>query len=101
MLLYIHIPFCVKKCDYCDFLSFKCDDKKIRDDYIRAVIRQLDYYSENSSKSKNITSIFIGGGTPSSLSEDELEKMLSNVAEIVGIDVANKADFELDADRVD
>lgn len=84
MLLYIHIPFCVKKCDYCDFLSFPCGDEKIRDNYLRAVIRQLDYYSENSSKFKHISSIFIGGGTPSSLSEDELEKLLSNVFEIVG-----------------
>ena len=83
MLLYIHIPFCVKKCDYCDFLSFSCGDEKIRDNYLRAVIRQLDYYSENSSKFKHISSIFIGGGTPSSLSEDELEKLLSNIAEIV------------------
>ncbi len=83
MLLYIHIPFCVKKCDYCDFLSFPCGDEKIRDNYLRAVIRQLDYYSENSSKFKHISSIFIGGGTPSSLSEDELEKLLSNIAEIV------------------
>lgn len=83
MLLYIHIPFCLKKCDYCDFLSFPCDDKKLRNDYIRALMMQLDYYSENSSKFKHISSIFTGGGTPSSLSEDELEKLLSGVYEIV------------------
>ena len=83
MLLYIHIPFCVKKCDYCDFLSFPCGDEKIRDNYINAMLCELDYYGQNYDEFNDLTSIFIGGGTPSSLSDAELEKLLFNVADIV------------------
>ncbi len=83
MLLYIHIQFCVKKCDYCDFLSFPCGDEKIRDNYINAMLCELDYYGQNYDEFNDLTSIFIGGGTPSSLSDAELEKLLFNVADIV------------------
>ena len=85
MLLYIHIPFCVKKCDYCDFLSFPCGDEKIRDNYINAMLCELDYYCQNYDEFNDLTSIFIGGGTPSSLSDAELEKLLFNVADIVAV----------------
>ena len=61
--LYIHIPFCVCKCRYCDFLSFSSDDDTVRK-YTDALIREI-----SSKKNKeNITdTIFIGGGTPSLL----------------------------------
>ena len=63
MELYIHIPFCVSKCRYCDFLSFSSDDDTVRK-YTDALIREI-----SSKKNKeNITdTIFIGGGTPSLL----------------------------------
>ena len=63
MELYIHIPFCVKKCDYCDFLSFAADEQTQRS-YVAALQKELVFYGAKY-KGRRITTIFIGGGTPS------------------------------------
>ena len=60
--LYIHIPFCVKKCDYCDFLSGPAG-KERQMEYFRALQREISAVSDFSDR--EITTIFIGGGTPS------------------------------------
>lgn len=61
--VYIHVPFCVKKCAYCDFLSFPANQTIYRD-YVAALIREIQSFDK---KIDNISSIFIGGGTPSVL----------------------------------
>ncbi len=61
--VYIHVPFCVKKCVYCDFLSFPANQTIYRD-YVAALIREIQSFDK---KIDNISSIFIGGGTPSVL----------------------------------
>ncbi len=73
--LYIHIPFCIRKCNYCDFLSFSCDDEGI-DKYVSALVEEIrckavDY------KDDMITSVFIGGGTPSILSAKQIESIMN------------------------
>lgn len=75
MELYIHIPFCVKKCDYCDFLSFPNCDGTERKKYISALIRELEMISGLPSFRK-IKSCFIGGGTPSIIEEEIFEPLL-------------------------
>ena len=77
--VYIHIPFCVKKCNYCDFLSFShgTNTSEVMKQYIQALIVEMQLAAERYTvKAKTI---FIGGGTPSVLSEDLLEKLLSAV----------------------
>lgn len=64
--LYIHIPFCDSKCYYCDFTSFVGMNHKL-DDYIKALILELDLY-KNKMRDYSIETIFIGGGTPSAIS---------------------------------
>lgn len=59
--LYIHIPFCVKKCEYCDFVSYSGCERYF-EDYIKAVIREMENYAGTS-----VDTVFIGGGTPSVL----------------------------------
>ena len=79
MQLYIHIPFCVKKCAYCDFLSFaaeKCDQTK----YVHALIQELKIYGKRY-KNREISTIFIGGGTPSCLEENLLSEIMNTVYE--------------------
>lgn len=75
--LYIHIPFCVRKCNYCDFLSFAVDDD-IKDKYVEALIEEIisnkDEYSNYP-----ISSIFIGGGTPSILKPGKIELILNTI----------------------
>jgi oxygen-independent coproporphyrinogen-3 oxidase len=68
--LYIHIPFCVKKCNYCDFLSGPVTPES-RKKYVDALTREMMAY-EKDMKEYEVTSVFIGGGTPSLLSSEEI-----------------------------
>ena len=75
--LYVHIPFCVKKCRYCDFNSFKLNiDEKRK--YLNSLKKEMELYKENF-KDKNIDSIFVGGGTPSILNEEEIKILFQNI----------------------
>lgn len=69
--LYIHIPFCVKKCEYCDFISFKYDSEKLNL-YLDKLIEEIKVYKEQSLK---VRTIFLGGGTPSLLNSDQVKKL--------------------------
>ncbi len=80
--LYVHIPFCVRKCNYCDFASFGCSSIDWRERYIDALCGEILSY-----KDKNIVidSIFFGGGTPSLLTPLEFEKIVCTLAESFSI----------------
>lgn len=69
--LYIHIPFCVRKCLYCDFLSDTADDK-VKKDYVNALIEEISQWKEIIKEKYKVKTIFIGGGTPTCLSPDLL-----------------------------
>lgn len=72
--LYIHIPFCISKCYYCDFSSFVNINHKI-DDYIDSLIHELSLYKERINQ-YNIKTIFIGGGTPSCINPKHINRIL-------------------------
>lgn len=72
--LYIHIPFCRKKCRYCDFTSFS--DLTLKDKYIDSLLKELILYSENNYR---IKTIYMGGGTPSLLSIEDVGKIVNTV----------------------
>lgn len=75
--LYIHIPFCKSKCNYCDFLSY--DNKAyVIKEYIYALIEEIKSYSKKTEE-YIVRSIFIGGGTPSILSCTDIESILKAV----------------------
>ncbi len=76
--LYIHIPWCVKKCPYCDFNSHEKRDDYNEEAYVDALIRDLKTEAPNV-KGRTLKSIFIGGGTPSLFSAKSLGKILSQV----------------------
>ncbi len=75
--LYLHIPFCVKKCHYCDFLSAPCKEET-RQEYVEAlcmeIVQRAKLYKE-----KKIDTIFFGGGTPSLLSAEQMGKIMKTV----------------------
>ncbi len=75
--IYIHIPFCVKKCGYCDFYSVKWDEES-ENKYIHSAINEIKSYNELSSKYV-VDSIYIGGGTPSIINPKNLEKIISTI----------------------
>ena len=71
---YIHIPFCVQKCFYCDFLSMPVDET-VRRHYVRRLIEETEYKSQQY-KGYEITSVFFGGGTPSILMETQIAEIM-------------------------
>lgn len=77
--LYIHVPFCVQKCNYCDFNSFKIkgNDKK---EYLYSIKKEMLLY-KNEFKDKQFDSVFLGGGTPSILNIEEIETLLISLFE--------------------
>lgn len=75
--LYLHIPFCVKKCDYCDFLSFP-SEKEVRQKYVQALCREVSNRAEGFSD-KMVGTVFLGGGTPSLLSIEEITDVMRTV----------------------
>ena len=76
--LYIHVPFCVKKCNYCDFNSFSIDNK-LKNTYLQDLKREMELYKND--ENQEITSIFLGGGTPSILSGDEIKYIFKCINE--------------------
>ena len=76
--LYIHIPFCIKKCDYCDFLSGPVS-RAGQEAYVYALLREI---KEAASREKRpVSTLFIGGGTPSVLPVNLMELLLSELSE--------------------
>ena len=67
--LYIHVPFCLRKCNYCDFASFS-PDGDFRSQYIKKLTDEIRSYK---GKALSADTVFFGGGTPSLLNEDELK----------------------------
>lgn len=78
--VYIHIPFCLKKCYYCDFISY-CDKYEKQEEYIYKVIKEIE---DNKELLKNnlISTIYIGGGTPSSIKPELIKKVLDKIYNI-------------------
>lgn len=71
--LYIHIPFCMQKCKYCDFISYAGREEKIRE-YLDALYSEMKKY-----KGTEIDTVFIGGGTPSVLSAKDIGVLCQNI----------------------
>ena len=81
--LYIHIPFCVQKCKYCDFLSAPAT-KQVQNAYMEALlteIRKADVPGDRDVKEDTVVSVFIGGGTPSAVEPEWITKVLNAARE--------------------
>ena len=94
LALYVHIPWCVRKCPYCDFNSHTLHGAIPEADYLKALLADLDHdlqYARN----RPVRSIFIGGGTPSLLSERTVAELLEGIARRVAL--APNAEITLEA----
>lgn len=82
MQIYIHIPFCIRKCNYCDFLSFACDED-MKKKYVQALIEEIRSISGKCHEiERDVSTIFIGGGTPSSIDGMYIEHILNEVRDV-------------------
>ncbi len=71
--IYIHIPFCVRKCAYCDFLSFPSDEET-REQYVQALCREITGAGRDAAET-----VYLGGGTPSVLSGEQIGRIMDTV----------------------
>jgi oxygen-independent coproporphyrinogen-3 oxidase len=92
--LYIHIPFCRQKCYYCDFFSIKYD-VTLADKYTDALISHISQFAN-----KKISSIYIGGGTPSVLSLEQIRKLLQALRKNFNLHKICEFTFELNPESV-
>ena len=83
--IYIHIPFCKKKCSYCDFISFECIDEETIERYIKHLILELRVNMENICKNYAVTTIYIGGGTPSYVQKEHIEEIINVIKNYISI----------------
>ncbi len=81
--LYIHIPFCMKKCAYCDFLSFPSDEAT-KERYVEALCEEIRANKENVAE-YTVETIYFGGGTPSVLSVEQIGKIFGTVLETFSV----------------
>lgn len=92
MELYVHIPFCVQKCKYCDFLSGNYD-VKLRERYTYALISEIESYKDRF-KDEVITSVYIGGGTPTYLEVVFMQRILDAV--FANFNIAKDAEISME-----
>ena len=111
--VYVHIPFCQKKCKYCDFTSFdKCNENE-KKKYIECLIKEIECRcamhsaliqnakSTISNDIPTITTIYIGGGTPSTLPQEDIEKILQTIKKNFKIDENAEITIEVNPGTVD
>ncbi len=94
--IYIHIPFCEKKCNYCDFVSFNYTDAKLKK-YMEYVLKEIALYKEK----RTIHTVFIGGGTPSLLSGDQIKAILDALRNAFDLSECTEITMEVNPSSVD
>lgn len=98
--LYIHIPWCVKKCPYCDFNSHNLKGELPEDLYVDALIRDLEL-SLPLFWGRSIQTIFIGGGTPSLFSAKAIDRLLTNVRNLTNLSPMAEITMEINPGTVE
>ena len=97
--LYIGIPFCPSTCLYCSFTSYNIDAyKKKVDEYVDSVIKEIDYVA-NTFKDKKLNTVYFGGGTPTTLTDVQLDKLITKVKD--SFDFTYVQEFTVEAGRPD
>lgn len=84
LAVYVHLPWCIRKCPYCDFNSHALNDELEEDNYIDAVLRDLEYeYARH--PAQKVYSVFFGGGTPSLFQGRSFARVLSSIDGLWGL----------------
>ncbi|MFR4895607.1 MAG: radical SAM family heme chaperone HemW [Blautia hansenii] len=91
--LYVHIPFCVKKCGYCDFLSW-CGTSEEKETYVQALLKEIESYREFA-RGYRVSTVFVGGGTPSVLEAGQMEGVLGNIQEVFELEKKPEITLEM------
>ena len=105
--IYVHIPFCKRKCYYCDFVSFCDKDKKVIDEYVECIKKEIEYkyqelqkYENQNSKNYIINTIYIGGGTPSYIDGRYIYSIICTIKELFNVKNDCEITIEVNPDSV-
>ena len=93
--IYLHIPFCKTRCVYCDFYSTTHKEQRTR--YVHALCRELQMRREYL-RGETIQTVYLGGGTPSQLTEDELKLIFDTLQQIYGLQETKEITLEANPD---
>lgn len=96
--LYVHIPFCVKKCGYCDFLSW-CGTSEEKETYVQALLKEIESYREFA-RGYRVSTVFVGGGTPSVLEAGQMERVLGKIQEVFELEKKPEITLEMNPGTV-
>jgi oxygen-independent coproporphyrinogen-3 oxidase len=93
LALYVHLPWCVRKCPYCDFNSVALRDALPEQDYLAALLADLDLEADTVG-GRSLQSIYLGGGTPSLFSAAAISRLLAGIRERIAVDPAVEITIE-------
>ena len=96
--IYIHIPFCIKKCSYCDFLSAPATEQTV-ESYMAALFAEIEGKS-GKYRDRRVVSVFIGGGTPSRLTGEQMGKLMACIRRHFSLDPAAEITTEVNPGTV-
>ena len=96
--LYIHIPYCISKCAYCDFFSLP-QGRTVPEEYVEALCKEISYRISDL-KISELKTVYIGGGTPSLLSSSQFKKIFSTIKTSTKLNVAAEITVEVNPDDV-
>lgn len=101
--VYVHVPFCARRCGYCDFNTYTSTDGVEREGYIDAVLAELDLMARvlDGSDPPLIDTVFFGGGTPTLLAPDDLGRVLARLGQIWGLAPDAEITTEANPETVD
>lgn len=92
MEIYVHIPFCIKKCHYCDFLSAPADER-LHNRYAGALLREIHFYGEKLGRVP-VSTVYVGGGTPSCMAASYMELIIKQLR--LSFDIAADAEITVE-----
>lgn len=79
--IYVHIPFCIKKCAYCDFISYP-NKLEMQEKYVKKILEEIDGAKQIISNCK-VTTVYIGGGTPSAIDSKLIKQILHKIKDVI------------------
>lgn len=91
--IYVHIPFCVRKCNYCDFYSVKWNNE-LENKYIDSVVKEIISYKESLSSDYMVDTVYFGGGTPSIVKPESFLKIMKSINKVFKIEESAEISME-------
>ena len=98
--VYIHIPYCLTKCPYCDFNSYGTNGNFPEDDYIRALEREIESFG-GIIRGREVSTVFLGGGTPSLLRAESVAAVMEKLASVASFSSGAEVSLEMNPKTAD